>query len=198
MPKQNIQILESLKKLKPLDFVYPGIFLLFFVVVIVVFSIAMQFISKNINKAFAPEDNTPSKSLNIEQYKLVSKRLNIELSQSNNTVVPAETLITTEAVTSTTSPTIDKKSLTIIVRNSTPTSGVATTLAKTLEGSGFTKPQTGNEPKAYPVTTVIIKGSKSVYSQLILDAVRKIYPEAIVATTTEAAAFDATVIIGTK
>lgn len=192
--------IQYLKNIKPRDLAYPGVLILFFGIVIVVFFFMIQFISKNINKAFSPEENTQSQALNIEKYKLIAKKLNISLAPANNTTAPAEittTQATTTVATSTPVVILDKKNLTIIINNSTPKKGVATALAKAIEDSGFAKPQTGNEPKSYVTTTILLKKSKSDYETLLLEVVRKTYPDAI-ATTSESGASDATIIIGVR
>lgn len=195
--KKDISILESLKKLKPVDLMYPGIFVLFFGVVIIIFFSTMQFISKNINKAFAPEESVPSQALDMEKYKLVTKKLGISVEQASNAVAPTETPVAQTVNTSTSTVALDKHSLTLMIKNSTAKKGVATTLAKALEGDGFAKAQTGNEPKLYATTTILLKESKSTYGAIILEAVHKLYPDAITTTAPEASVADATIIIGT-
>lgn len=200
--------MQSLKNIKPLDLVYPGILVLFFGVVIIVFFYTMQFISQSINSAFSSEDSDSSQSLNLERYKFIAKKLNIPVAipQEGVTVVavpevPAtvpEVATTTQATSTPVAVVLDKRAITLAVRNSTPKKGVATTLAKALEDAGFQKPQTGNEPKSYTITTVIIKESKREYEALLLEAVRKIYPNAVATTTAESVLSDATVIIGTR
>ena len=49
---KNTNFLESLKAMKPRDFVYPSITLVFLIVVTVVFFVSTQSITNNINKAF--------------------------------------------------------------------------------------------------------------------------------------------------
>lgn len=196
--KKPIPILEALKKLKPADFIYPGIFVFFLCIVLVVFFTTMQFISKNINSALAPEESGASQALDIEKYRLVAKRLNIEATPASIVVAQAEIPTAQAIATNTNAVALDKKSLSIVVKNSTSKSGVATVLAKSLEDNGFTKPQTGNEPKQYATTTILLKESKGAYGAVILEVVHKIYPAAIVATTTEPASADATIVIGVR
>ncbi len=200
--------MQSLKNIKPLDLVYPGVLVLFFGVVIGVFFYAMQFISQSINSAFSPEDSGTSQSLDLERYKLIAKKLNIPVKIPQDgvaavavpevPVIVPEVATTTQATSTPVAIVLDKRAITIVVKNSTPKKGVATSLAKALEDAGFQKPQTGNEPKSYATTTVLIKESKSEYEALLLEVVRKIYPKAIATTTTESASSDATVIIGNQ
>lgn len=183
---------ELLKNIKPHDVVYPGILLAFSGIVIVMFFFATQFISKNINKIFYSEETATTEALNIERYKLVAKKLGIIVNipkegEATPTKVapPVETAVATP----------DKKAITIIVKNSTKKTGVATTLAKALEDAGFNKPKTGNESQFYATTTVILKESQKGYGDMLLEIVRKTYPEAV-STTTTTGATDAVVIIG--
>lgn len=186
---------ESLKKLKLQDVVYPGIFLIFFGIVIILFFFSTQFISKNINKVFYSEGNSTAEALNLEQYKLVAKKLGIVVN------LPKEGEVTTIKVTppaETAVTTIDKKTISIIVKNSTTKSGIATTLAKAIEDAGFNKPKTGNEATFYATTTVMIKADQKDIESQLLDVVRKSYPEAIATTTVGTGVYDAIVVIGVK
>lgn len=200
--------MQSLKNIKPLDLVYPGVLVLFFGVVIGVFFSVMQFISQSINSAFSSEDSGSAQSLDLERYKLIAKKLNIPVAipQEGATAVaipevPAtvpEVATTTQATSTPAAVVLDKRAITLSVKNSTPKKGVATILAKALEDAGFQKPQTGNEPKSYATTTVLIKESKKEYGPLLLEVVRKIYPSAIAGTTTENTSSDAIIIIGNQ
>lgn len=193
--KKENSFRESLKKLKLQDVVYPGIFLIFFGIVIILFFFSTQFISKNINNVFYSEGNSTAEALNLEQYKLVAKKLGIVVN------VPKEGEVTTIKVTppaETVVTTIDKKAISIIVKNSTTKSGIATTLAKAIEDAGFNKPKTGNEATFYATTTVMIKADQKDIESQLLDVVHKSYPEAIATTTVGTGVYDAIVVIGVK
>ncbi|MEK7148526.1 MAG: LytR C-terminal domain-containing protein [Patescibacteria group bacterium] len=186
-----------LKTLKPRDVIYPSILVLFLGVVIILFFFGTQSISKNINKVFYSEENTAVQALDLKRYTLVAKKLNITV----NIPKDGEQAVTKiEPVVQTASSTLAlaKKSITIIVKNSTKKSGAATTLAKLLEDAGFQKPKTGNEPKLYATTTVFIKESRKDYEASLLEVVRKAYPDAVSTTSKETTATDVTIIIGTK
>lgn len=184
---------DTITKINPRDLVYPGIILLFFILVGILFSLATQFIAKNINNAFSSDTGAESSALNMANYTLVSKKLGfsteVGASVATSTSSPAEAVSTAQV--------LDKKSLTLTILNSTAKKGVATTLAEALQTSGFSKATTGNEKRLYATTTVVIKESKKDYETLLLEAVRKTYPDAVVTTTT-AGTIDATIIIGTK
>lgn len=194
--------------MKPADFIYPSIFVLFLGSILIVFFLTMQFISKNINRAFTSEESAPSQALDIEKYKLVAKKLSISVDTMSNgnegspTPPHLETATTTPIVIATsTLPDVlvlDKKSITIFVKNSTSKNGVASTLAKALEQSGFTKPQTGNEPSIYATTTILLAENKSDYKTTLLEEVQKIYPYAVIETASGNNEFDVIVIIGTN
>lgn len=206
--KNYIPTLESLRKLKPIDFMYPSIFILFFGVILIVFFSTMQFISKNINRAFSPEDITASQSLDVEKYRLIAKKLNISTNPTNSSeagipIMPeVEVDTTTPTVTATSTPSVvkvlDKKGITILIKNSTEKKGVAGILAKALENSGFVEPKTGNEPGPYSTTTILITESKGEYKTILLDEVQKIYPNAVAETTPNTSTTDAVIIIGAK
>lgn len=204
--KKESPFIQSLKNIKPLDLVYPVVLVLFFGVVIGVFFSVMQFISQSINSAFSSEDSGSAQSLDFERYKLIAKKLNIPVAipqeGMTNVVIPEtpatipEVATTTQATSTPVAVVLDKRAITLAVKNSTPKKGVATTLAKALEDAGFQKPQTGNEPKSYATTTVLIKESKKEYESLLLEVVHKIYPSAIATTTKENTSSDAIIIIG--
>lgn len=206
--KKESPFIQSLKNIKPLDLVYPGVLVLFFGVVIGVFFSVMQFISQSINSAFSSEDNGSAQSLDLERYKLIAKKLNIPvvIPQEGATAVavpevPAtvpEVATTTQTTSTPVAVVLDKRVITLAVKNSTPKKGVATTLAKALEDAGFQKPQTGNESKSYATTTVLIKESKKEYEALILEVVHKTYPEATATTSPESGSADAVIVIGTR
>lgn len=194
--KTNKSFRELLKNIKPQDVVYPGILLAFSGIVIIMFFFATQFISKNINKIFYSEEAGATEALNIERYKLVAKKLGIVVNiPKEGEATPVKVATVAVAPVSTSTSALDKKTITIVVKNSTKKSGVASSLAKALEDAGFKKPQTGNESKFYATTTVILKESQKGYADMLLEIVRKTYPEAV-ATTTTTGATDAVVIIG--
>lgn len=190
-------IIEALKKKKPRDFVYPGVLVVFFITVAIMFFTAVQFISKNINNVFSSDQNTDTQPLDMTRYTKIAKKLNLTLvtplqNEASSTKTNADTTMTTapQALA------FNKKSLTLMILNSTPKKGVASTLSKILIDAGFAKSKTGNEKTAYAVTTIFIKNSKYDYAPLLLEAILKSYPEAQATTTSDTAPFDATIIIG--
>lgn len=196
------KITALLKKLRPGDFMYPGVFIIFFLIVSVIFFFAIQFISKNINKIFSHEQTDSSQVLDLQRYLLTVQKLNLIVTNQESSVTGEIAMEENQKAqpdipmmaTSTTLQ--DKSTLTLAIRNSTSRKGVAATLAKTLKDDGFAESTTGNEQKHYATTTIFLKESKRAYEQLILEAVRKDYPDALATTTPENARFDVTIIIG--
>lgn len=182
---------DTISKINPRDLFYPGIVLLFIIIVGILFSLSTKFIATNINSAFSGDTGAESSSLNMTNYTIVAKKLGFNTGAGTSTQA-VESTVPTEAPSA---QALNLKSLTIAVLNSTVKTGVATTLAKSLEASGFAKATTGNEKKLYATTTVIVRETKKDYATSLLDAVRKIYPSAIAATTTTGT-IDATIIIG--
>lgn len=211
------KIIAYIKNMKTADFVYPGIFILFFIVTITTFFLATRFITANINKIFSSEGVAGEGGLNTERYARVAKKLNIPLTTTEGAsqeTVPTEVPVTIEPIatttaepgkatitigtTATSTPPLDKKAITILIKNSTAKKGLASVLAKELETAGFSAPKTGNETGHYATTTILLKEDKQDYAPLLLDAVSASYPAAITATTTDSAPYDATIVIGEK
>jgi len=199
MTIKDIKITESIKKIKAKDLVYSSILIFFIIIVIVIFSISTSFISRNINKVFSTEGGESVQALDLVRYMLVAKKLGIEVSAPTDGVTtPTLVTLTTITPAAQATTTLDKKILTIEVRNSTAKRGVAGTLAKNIADAGFITPTTSNENTPYAVTTILIKESRYAYAPLLLEEVKKTYSNTTVATTSESSAFDVTIIIGGK
>lgn len=193
------KISDSVSEVNPKDLIYPGIVFLFVIIVGVIFVIATGFIAKSIDTAFSGDTGEGSTSLNMENYTLVAKKLGISTEiKKEATVVQVATAVPTETPATTTTQILDKKAFTLNILNSTGKSGLAGTLATSLESAGFVKAKTGNEKTLYATTTVAIKESKSALSASLLEEVRKIYPDAVSTTSPETASFDVIITIGTK
>ena len=205
----NKTILETLRTMRPKDFMYPGIFLGFVILLGIIFYNATNFISVNINKVFSSQQNADSQALDLVRYTLVAKKLNIpvitppEIDVESEGVPLGETTatptISSDTIdTASTTPTLDKKSLTITVANSTTKKGLAGMLAKELTEAGFSAPKTSTQTKLIATTTILIHNQKLDYAPILLETVLKSYPQAVVATTTESSSADALIIIGTN
>ena len=77
MEIQNIKFLKILKKMKSSNFIYLGILIVFFIIVIVLFLFSTNFIIKNINKKFATEKVENIERIDIKTYSLIEKRFNL-------------------------------------------------------------------------------------------------------------------------
>ena len=193
------KIRDSVSGVKPKDLIYPGILFLFAIIVGVIFILSTGFIAKSIDTAFSGDTGEGSSSLNMENYTLVARKLGISTEiKKEATAIPVATAIPSTPPATTTTQVLDKKAFTLNILNSTPKSGVAGTLATSLELAGFAKAKTGNEKTLYATTTVAVKESKSAIGSTLLDMVRKTYPDAVSTTSPETALFDAIITIGTK
>ncbi|OGI85854.1 hypothetical protein A3A05_00630 [Candidatus Nomurabacteria bacterium RIFCSPLOWO2_01_FULL_41_12] len=206
-------IIQKIKSMRLSDFTYGSVVLALLIVVIISFIYSANFIVKNINKIFSPGDDGNAQALNMENYLLVVKRLNLPVNTvSENTdapivepvtppiEIPADTSIPTIETPAETpesiAPIIDKKSITINILNSTTKKGVAATLAKALTDAGFSAATTGNEKKLYALTTIIVSDAKKDYTPSVLEVVSKSYPQAVTESASGVTEFDVTIIIG--
>lgn len=179
--------------LRAKDLVYPVILFVFATIVFILFFMATGFIGKNVNTAFSDDYKNESKSLNMANYTIITKKLGLN-TETKNEVVEAPS----EVSSATTSTVLERKILTLTVLNSTTIDGSAKALATRLESAGFAKAKIGGEKTLYATTTIFIKESRAEFTSLLLEEVQKIYPSAYATTTASSAEFDATIIIGTK
>lgn len=189
----NTKIKEIFKNFKKEDYLYLSIVILFFIAVIVVFSLAVRFLTVNINKVFYSENPQGSGGLNMGDYALVTKKLNLDNKNTTTVEVAQKSPESQETAVLTV---LDKHLITIKILNSTETSGLASSLEKKITSEGFIVSKTGNEATNYEITTLLIQENKSEYSSTLLDAIHKIYPKAVAKITTEASDVDAVIIIG--
>lgn len=197
MTSTNNNIKEIFKKIKREDYIYLSVVIIFFITLIIVFSMAVNFISKNINKIFYSENNQEIRGLNIEQYTLIAKKLNLAIPDGNTQItVTQETTTATTTPDTIITPPLDKQSITIKILNGTTKKGLAAVLAKSITDEGFIVSKTGNEKSNYSTTTLIIQENKSDYTQILLDALHKSYPQAISTTTSKTSDTDVVIVIG--
>lgn len=189
----NTKIKEIFKNFKKEDYLYLSIVILFFIAVIVVFSLAVRFLTVNINKVFYSENPQGPGGLNMGDYALVTKKLNLD---NKNTTTVEVAQKSPESQKTAVLTVLDKHLITIKILNSTETSGLASSLEKKITSEGFIVSKTGNEATNYEITTLLIQENKSEYSSTLLDAIHKIYPKAVAKITTEASDVDAVIIIG--
>lgn len=199
MPNLVKNLRNKFSDTKPADFIYPGIILIFTIIVGILFFTSARFITKNINDAFSEHPAGNESSLNMLNYTLVAKKLGISLEHENTQSTQIVQVVEPSAI-STTTPTqiLDRKSITIRILNSTDKKGVATELSTFLESLGFSKAKLGDERKKYATTTLILKEGKKGFSDEILIELQKKYSYAIASSTPDTALYDATIIIGEK
>lgn len=204
METNNTNFLKTLKKMKSSDYVYLGVLFIFIIIVIILFIYSTSFVVANVNKIFSQENVNNIQSLNVDNYKLVEKKLNLPINSiSENTNIEQPIIqinIPTEEI-----PNIpivqefNKQSVTLSITNSTNKKGVALVLAKKIEEAGFSMAFTGNEKKLYGTTTILIKESKKEYAPFIEEVVLKSYPKAVTQIFKEDPSkveFDVSIIIG--
>lgn len=181
--------------MKPRDFAYTIIIIVFFAIVVILFFSSTKFISNNITKSFSAEQAINNQSLNKENYLFVAKKLGMSTSTKDMREISSITTQSTSTVP--TEPvSLDKKSLSITILNSTTKNGAAIALAKVLTTAGYEKPNIGKGKKKYATTTIFIKESMVGFKPALLEEVLKVYSATIATTTPETSTSDATIIIG--
>lgn len=183
---------EKLRNLKKEDYLYLAIVIILSGIIISFFSYSANFLSSNINKVFYSESTSVTTGLNMENYNLVVKKMNLDVQdQTNNT----QSQSTSSFVNS---QKLDKRDLTIKILNGTNQSGLASELETKLVSEGFTISKKGNSLNNYSTTTLIIQDNKSEYTSILLEALNKTYPKAVASTTSAASDVDAVIIIGSN
>lgn len=79
MPNLIKNLREKLSNTKPADFIYPGIILVFIIIVGLLFFTSARFITNNINDAFSEHPAGNESSLNMPNYTLVANKLGLSL-----------------------------------------------------------------------------------------------------------------------
>ena len=194
MKSQIITFLMVWKKLKRDDYVYMSILGLFFIIVLSAFILVLRFLSLQMTTVLSYEKVSTPLTLNLIDYTMVARRLNIPLGIDAGQTSTTEIKIPTS--TSTQETTIDKQSLIIKILNSTSKKGVASALSKTITNAGFLVVTTGNSDTPHATTTLIIGRSNSPFIPLLLHTIQADYPNTIATTTGASAAYDAIIIIG--
>jgi hypothetical protein len=195
---------EKISGITPRDLIYPGIILVFFIIVMIIFFLSTRFLTKNINNAFLGDTGTDTNTLNMDNYTIVAKKLGVtvETQRNKENSQPATSLevasTTASSQASTTAQVVDKTSLTINILNASTNSGVASALASALESAGYAKASTGNQVKQISTTTLTINDSKGSFGPGILEEVKKLYPNTKATNATNTAPFDVIIVIGGK
>jgi hypothetical protein len=186
-------IKEHFKKIRKEDYFYFTIIVIFFIAVFFAFLSTVSFLSRNINKVFSTDTSTSVRTLDMDRYTLVAKKLNFVIPVFDKS--GALTTPTPPSVATTTQP-IDKQSLIIKVLNGTKKKGLAASLSESLVADGFIVIKTGNEEELYATTTLFLLDTKKAYEALLMETLMKTYPDAISTTTDKNSGYDAIIIIG--
>jgi hypothetical protein len=203
MEKKN----NILDKIKIRIIAYPVATATFFIALALVFVFNLQFVTKSIDQAFYIPSQMEIESqivrVNLEDYNLIIKKLNIATSTAaqNNTTTnsPATVASTTTPPEVTLATTTSKADLKIAIYNSTATNGLAATLNKSLVAAGFKTATTGSKSPLLPST--ILKAKKNLSGSTILDEIRKIVSVKYAVTDAvldDNNQFDIEIVIGTK
>lgn len=205
MEKKTINFKKILEKMKPTDYIYLGVLFIFIISVLIIFSFSTRFIVQNINKILSSGNTENVDALNINQYKFVADKFNIQVnldpdnpSQAANQAPIQEATTPVNTPKTPVIPTLDKKLITIEILNSTKKKGVAATLNTALVNVGFNAATIGNEKKSYETTVIMVNESKKDYLPSIQEVVNKVYPSAITQVISGKSGTDATIIIGKR
>lgn len=177
---------EKISKATPGELAKIAIVFLFIIVVFLLFFFTTQFISKNINMVFSGEKTISVSALNAENYTRMAKKVGINLAApKNNAEAPAP-------------QEIDKGSVSIKILNGTKEKGLAGALSQKLNAVGFTKTITGNTKNPYTSTTVSATENQKELGEIILEEVKKTYPNATLEASEEGQDVAVLIIIGKK
>lgn len=179
------------------DYAYLSVLVIFVIVVGIVFSMTVTFLSSNINKVFSSDKAEIIRALDTEQYAFVTKKLNLSVPVFNEDGT-IESSAPIANVATTTPEVLDIQSLVIKVLNGTKKKGAAGTLSEALEADGFTVIKTGNEEEPYATTTLFLLDIKKSYENILMASLKKSYPSAIATTTDKNSGYDVIIIIGAE
>ena len=79
MGTKKKNIIESFKSITHAGLVYLSALILFFIIVIITFFYTIKFIFRNINETITIKTPTESRTFDINNYNLVTKKLNISI-----------------------------------------------------------------------------------------------------------------------
>ncbi len=186
-----------MKKIRKEDYFYFSIVIVFFITVFFIFLTTVSFLSENINRVFSSNSTATVRTLDMEKYALAAKKLHFVIpvfDENGELKIPSAP--STEA---TSTPIIDKQSLVIKVLNGTTKKGLAASLSDSLAADGFIVVKTGNEEETYATTTLFLLDTKKAYEVMLMETLKKTYPDAISTTTDKNnSGYDAIIIIGER
>jgi hypothetical protein len=154
------------KRIRLQQLIYPGVLLIFAIILLSLFAKASMFLSKHVNKPFAiAELNIESALLriNLEQYDLITKKLGIVTTNTDGASEAAEKLEQTEEISELESilksSTQKKQALKIAVFNTTNITGKAASLKADLGSADFNTVTIGSQSPVREQTSIQIKES---------------------------------------
>lgn len=197
----------QVKKIRTKNFVYISIMILILAMVIVAFFYSAKFIIRNINKVFTTNYNEQIHVLDIPNYSLVQKKLNLPVNMPEENTLEENTLESTNIDQSIASEEkleiveiidngINKEDLKINILNGARKAGVASNMSKKISELGFKNITVGDSKIVYPLTTIFIKDTAIPFQGEIEETVRKIYVKSTTKTNPENSDFDIVIIIG--
>ena len=208
MPDNNFS--NRIKKLKIKRIIYPAIFTILIISLIIIFVSSARFLSQNLNKAFvSPNEKTIESQLikiDLANYNLVIKKLGIknEPTPAPETIQPITSpATTTEIQQPAPTSTIQYKNKTVLkieILNSAKPPGLAADLKTLLTNSGFMVEKTGNQSAAEEITLVKVRDSEKNSPAIneLSEIVSKKYTSASIQTLEETNEFDVIIVIGKK
>jgi hypothetical protein len=194
----------DIKKIKFKKIIYPAIFTVFIITVIILFVYSVKFLANAIDKAFVLDMGAAESrltKLDLDNFYLAAKKLGIaiESQQPPANVILQESIPVSAPVATTTPPAVlDKSAIKIEILNSTKIGGLASDLKAVMEAEGFKVEKTGNTSPPRETTVIQAKESKSGYLPLIKESVSGKYQPDEDKLLDENGAYDIIIIIGNK
>jgi hypothetical protein len=198
------EIFSVFKKIGPKQIIYPAIIAAFIILVAVLLTLSIRFLSGKINKIFVLDTQSINSQLlkvDMDKFNFIADRLGIVVSAPSPSPAPSLPKTAPEAQeatgTSQVPPVVlDKTLLKISILNSTDVQGLAKKLKAVVETEGFAVSNTSNSSPKISDTVIKIKESKKEYLQLLKAVILKEYALGDDETLEETNAYDAVIIIG--
>ncbi|KKQ22032.1 hypothetical protein A2999_00665 [Candidatus Wolfebacteria bacterium RIFCSPLOWO2_01_FULL_38_11] len=201
--------MSALKNLKFKKIIYPVIFGVFFIGVILIFIYSAKFLVSSIDKSLSLDIQYASSriiKIDFEKFYKVAKKMGIEISKStideqqidNNNLQETTVVATTTPEIIPIVSEVDKTAVKISVLNSTKIKGLADELKTILENNGFIVGAVGNYDPIQERTFIKIKESRKDYNPLIKKVIEEKYQLADDQALNETDIYDIIIIIGNK
>ena len=201
--------MSALKNLKFKKIIYPVIFGVFFIGVILIFIYSAKFLVSSIDKSLSLDIQYASSriiKIDFEKFYKVAKKMGIEISKStideqqidNNNLQETTVVATTTPEIIPIVSEVDKTAVKISVLNSTKIKGLADELKTILENNGFIVGAVGNYYPIQERTFIKIKESRKDYNPLIKKVIEEKYQLADDQALNETDIYDIIIIIGNK